>query len=194
MESGQSLFDSMAVVGDVLLVVSAERFGRGHACVVAFPHLLGREVGVSAGAVPIALDRLGVEPCGDAPVLLARDVDVPSDAVQEPSGDPDLVGDFGSAQWTDLVLPLCWHHFRVDAGYHQSCFETGIQMGFDDWTSIDFVRSDAAVVPSLRSREAVFWPSQRLDAIEEGVLLLEAEPHIEIVVLLRCRRASRSGI
>ena len=63
----------------------------------------------------------------------------------------------------------------------------GLAPRFNDLAAEDLVRAHAAVVPELRSREAVVRPAQRLDAIEEGVLLLDAEPHLVLRELLRGR-------
>ena len=75
--------------------------------VVALAHRLGREVGVGTGAVPVALDRLGVERRGDAEVL--------GRAVEQPAGDPQLVGHLERAERADLELPLAGHDLGVDA-------------------------------------------------------------------------------
>jgi hypothetical protein len=48
-------------------------------------HLLGRDVGVETGTVPVTRDRLGLE--GD------DDTEFFGDTVEEPSGDPELVTD-----------------------------------------------------------------------------------------------------
>ena len=78
--------------------------------VVALAHRLGGEVGVGAGAVPVALDRLGVE--------RGRDAEVLGDAVQQPAGDPELVSHSAAATgptWnshcpgiTSALMPEMW--------------------------------------------------------------------------------------
>ena len=87
METGQAFLDSMAIVGYVLLVVAPEGLSGGHARLVALAHLHGREVTVSTRAIPVTLDGFGVECCADASAVLAN-MDILSNAVQEPPGDP----------------------------------------------------------------------------------------------------------
>ena len=80
----QPLLVARPVLRDVLRVRLRQLLDRGldrlHAAVLA--HRLGREVGVRARAVPVALDRLGGEGADDAHVL--------AEAVEEPAGDHDL--------------------------------------------------------------------------------------------------------
>src|SRR3546814_15330398 len=83
--AGEAVLDVVAVDRDVLHHLGAERLAAGDDGVVALAHGLGREVGVGAGAVPVALHRLGVEGGGHAEVL--------GDAVEQPAGNPELVGD-----------------------------------------------------------------------------------------------------
>ena len=70
-------------------------------------------------------------------------------------------------------------------------------MRFDDRSAEDFVGADAAVVAALRGGEAVVWPAERLDAVEEGVFLLEPEPRVVVRVVLgdlaRTRRGCSTG-
>src|SRR5690606_10383872 len=113
------------------LVVLAERVAGGENRVVALPHRPGGEVGVRAGAVPVALDRLGVEGGGDAEVLPG--------AVQQPAGQPQLVGDVERGQLADLELPLARHDLGVDAGDGQTRPQAVVQVGLDDLAAGDLV-------------------------------------------------------
>ena len=80
----QPLLVARHVLRDVLRVRLRQLLDRGldrlHAAVLA--HRLGREVGVSSGPVPVALDGLGGESADDAHVL--------AQAVEQPAGDHDL--------------------------------------------------------------------------------------------------------
>src|SRR5690606_41521832 len=67
--SGKAMIDVGSVVLDVQLVALPERLCAGHDRVVVLPHLLGREVGVAPGTVPVAFHRLGVEGGSDVEVL-----------------------------------------------------------------------------------------------------------------------------
>src|SRR5262249_27330469 len=95
-QTGQAVVDAGAVVLDVVgrLGALTELLAGGDDRVVALAHRLGGEVGVRAGAVPVALDRLGVEGGGDAEVL--------GGAVEQPAGDPQVVGDLQRRDRTDL--------------------------------------------------------------------------------------------
>ena len=120
-----------AVAGDVLLGVLAQGLGGGEDRVVGLAHGLGGEVGVGAGAVPVAPHRLGVEGDGDAHVL--------ADAVQQPAGDPQLVGHLERADRADLELPLAGHDLGVDAGDRQAGRQAGVEVGLDDRAAEDVV-------------------------------------------------------
>jgi hypothetical protein len=67
-------------------------------------------------------------------------------------------------------------------------------MLFYNWATEHFVRAYAAVVPPLRGREAIKRPSQRPCTFEEGILLLNAEPGIEIVIFFGSSCTAGSGI
>ena len=58
MQTRETILDACAVVLDVLFGLRAERLARLDDRLVRLSHLLGGEVGVRTGAVPIALDRL----------------------------------------------------------------------------------------------------------------------------------------
>ena len=109
-------------------------------------HLVGREVGVAAGAVPVAADGLGVQRGADAEVL--------ADAVEQPAGKPQLVTDLRRRQRADLELPLAGHDLGVDAGDCEAGRDAGVEVGLDDRAAEDFVGADAAVVATLGGREA----------------------------------------
>lgn len=132
-----------AVVLDVVegLGALAEGLARGDDRVVALAHRLGGEVGVRARAVPVALDRLGVEGRGDAEVL--------GGAVEQPAGDPQVVGDLQRGDRADLELPLAGHDLGVDAGDRETGLEAVLQVGLDDLAAEDLVGADTAVVAAL---------------------------------------------
>lgn len=119
-------------------------------------------------AVPVALDRLGVQG--------GRDVEVLGDAVEQPAGDPHVVGDLQRADRADLELPLAGHDLGVDAGDLQPGVQTGVQVPLDDLAAEHLVGADAAVVEALRGGEAALGEAERAAVLEEGVLLLDAVP------------------
>ena len=70
-------------------------------------HLLGREVGVGTGAVPVALDGLRVEAHVHAELL--------GDALEQPARRPEMIAHRDGIEHADLELPLRHHHFGVRA-------------------------------------------------------------------------------
>ena len=128
------------------------------------------------------------------PVVGVGDVDVLADAIQQPAGNPELVGNERRARRAYLELPLRGHDLGVDAGDHQASLEAGVQVLLDDGAAEHLVGADAAVVAALGGRKAVGRPAKGLDAVEESVLLLDAEPGVEASVLLGGCGAGRPGV
>merc|ERR1712060_137904 len=89
-----------------------------------------------------------------------------------------MVATLDALTWADLVLPLARHDLRVRAGDRNACVEASLVVCFHDRAAERTIRACAAVVRTLRSRVATSRPAQRCPAIflEEGVLLLDAEP------------------
>ena len=178
MLTGEALFDAVAVDRDVLHDLLADGFARGVDGLEAtrFTHGLGREVGVCTSAVPVTLHGLGVPVHVNAVVL--------GDALEQPASDPELVTNGDRAQDADLELPLTHHHFGVSAFDGETGTDAGQRVGFDDVTSGHLRATDAAVVRTLRGGEANFGPAVRTAVLVEGVFLLDAEPGLELAVLL----------
>ena len=153
------------------VVPRAERLGRRDARVVVTPHLVRREVRVRARAVPVSADRLRIQRRADPERL--------SHAIQQPTREPQLIGDLRGAQRPDLEFPLTRHDLGVDARDLESGFQTGIEVRLDDLTAEDLIRADAAVVPALRCREAAVGEPEWPRAAEERVFLLDAEPRVK---------------
>ena len=51
-------------------------------------------------------------------------------------------------------------------------------MFFNDFTTENFIRANAAVERTLWAWEAVLGPTERLTTLEEGVFLLETAPWV----------------
>src|SRR5260370_137931 len=66
-------------------------------------------------------------------------------------------------------------------------------MGFDDRATEDLVGADATVVAALRGWEAVVWPAEGLDPVEERVLLLQTEPGVVVLIPLAYYPTRRAG-
>ena len=177
MKAGEALLDAESVVGDVQVVTRGECFRSRDASVVVLAHLVRREVGVRAGAVPVTADRLRVKRRAHAVVL--------PHPVEEPARDPQLVADRGCVQRTDLEFPLTRHDLGVDPGDLQSGLKACVQMRLDYVAPEHLVGADAAVIATLGRRKPDVREAERPGAFEERVLLLDAEPGVESLEPLR---------
>jgi hypothetical protein len=115
-----------AVDGDVLGDVVLEGLHEGFEVLLAahFAEVLGGEVAVHAGAVPVALDGLAMQ-FNIHFVFLAE-------AHHQVASGPDVVGGLGGAFGEDLELPLALGDFGVDAFVIDAGGETELQVLFDD--------------------------------------------------------------
>jgi len=188
---------ALAVHLHVLAVALRQRlhglFNVLHAAVGA--HRFRADVGVQARAVPVARDRLGRE--GDLGAELFRH------AVEEEAGHPHVVAHcrsisagafpsvfgvgltFNAGARADLVLPLRGHDLGVGAGDVDVGVQASLVMRLDDIAAEDLAGAVAAVVGSLRGREAVPGPAVRpARRVEQRVLLLQPEPKLLRGVLL----------
>lgn len=84
-----------------------------------------------------------------------------------------------------MVLPLGGHDLGVGAGDVDAGVEAGLVVGLDNVSAEDLAGTDTTVVRTLRSGETVLGPAvgPAVD-VEEGVLLLETEPELLLLVLL----------
>jgi hypothetical protein len=137
---------------------------------------LGGEVRVSARSVPVALDGLGVE----ADVHL----ELFGDALEQPARRPELVTDRDRVEHAHLELPLAHHDFSVRALDADAGAYAGQRVGFHNVASGHLRATDAAVVRTLGSGEAVLGPAVGPTVFEERVLLFDAELRLESGVLL----------
>mmetsp|Transcript_15425 Transcript_15425/g.46307 ORF Transcript_15425/g.46307 Transcript_15425/m.46307 type:complete len:503 (-) Transcript_15425:790-2298(-) len=135
-------------------------------------HRRRRHVGVAAGAVPIALDWLGVDRADDAKIL--------THALQDVARDPELVAGVDARAWPNLVLPLTGHHLGVGARDLDAGEEARLVVRIGDGAAKRTVGARATIVRALRARVASHWPAERrhLVKVEERVLLLEAKPRL----------------
>ena len=146
-----------------------------HAALLA--HLLGGEVAVETGTVPVTGDRLGVD--GDLGAELL------GDAVEKEAGEPEVIAHLDTQAGTNLELPLAGHNFGVGARDLHTGVQAGLVVSIDDVTGKDLASTDTAVVRTLGSRIAALRPAIRpVIHIEESVLLLETEPGLVLSVLL----------
>lgn len=130
------LLDALEVVGLKLLDGSLDV---GHAALDT--HLLGGEVGVQTGTVPVAGDGLGVPRDLGAEVL--------GDAGKEEASDPELVTHVDADAGADLELPLSGHDLGVGARDADTGIETGLVVSLDNVTLDDLASANTAVVRTL---------------------------------------------
>ena len=116
-----------------------------------------------------------------------------ADAIEQPAGQPQVVANGRRADWADLKLPLRRHNLAVDTGNCQPGVQAGVQVLFNHGPAVNFVGADTAVVAALGCGEAVVRPAQRLQAVKEGVLLLNSEPPVQVRRTVGQRRRSQPG-
>ena len=140
-------------------------------------HLLGGEVGVHTGTVPVTLHGLGVDGDLDTKVL--------SNTGEEETGNPKLVTHCDTLARTDLVLPLGGHDLGVGTRDVDSGVETGLVVGLNDVTHNNLASTNTTVVRTLGGRETALGPAERsVIKVEESVLLLETKPRLVLGVSL----------
>ena len=119
----------LAVDGDVLVVTLAQLLDRRlnvlHSS--GLTHSLGGVVGVASGAVPVTLERLGVEGDLDAPRL--------GNADEQIARHPEVVTHGDTLARADLELPLRGHDLSVDTGDVHAGVEAGAIVGLNEVTS-----------------------------------------------------------
>ena len=177
--AGHAQLVVLAIDGHVLLLAGRELLHSGldglHAALLA--GLLGGDVGVQTSAVPVARDGLGREGYLGAELL--------GNTVQDEARHPQLITHGDVLAGTDLVLPLGGHDLGVGAGDVDVGVKTSLVVGLNNVTAEDLAGAYTAVVRALRSRETVLGPAVGpAELVEEGVLLLKAEPELVLLVLL----------
>lgn len=96
-------------------------------------HLLGAEVGVAAGSVPVAWNRLGVKRGHNAKVF--------TNPVQEEAGNPQMVSHFNPLTRANLEFPLknkttSWPHYILL--YHAHIYSIHTHMRRQKTTTLDY--------------------------------------------------------
>mmetsp|Transcript_103076 Transcript_103076/g.142640 ORF Transcript_103076/g.142640 Transcript_103076/m.142640 type:complete len:342 (+) Transcript_103076:159-1184(+) len=180
--AGEAALVALAIRGDVLSMLGSEAANGllDHRVATLLAHLLGGEVGVAACAVPVALDRLGVEGHMHAKVLAYTLEDVPRDH--------HLVGACDAFARADLVLPLARHDLGIGARDGDAGVQTGLVVRLGDEATEGAVGASATIVGALRAWVAALRPAERRDLVEveEGVLLLNAKPGLLALAALEC--------
>ena len=178
--ASQAALVALTVDLDVLGVLGLELLAGGDDVLDAtlLAHVLGGEVGVAAGAVPVSGDGLGVNGDDDAKVL--------GDLVEDEAGHPEVVANVNAAAGADLELPLGGEHLSVGAADLDASVEAGLVVGLNNVAAKDTVSAHTAVVGTLGGGETIVGPAKgtAIDG-EEGVLLLDAEPGLKGLDLLK---------
>lgn len=116
----------LPVHSDVLVVPLRELLDGGfdvlHASGLA--HLLGGEVGVASGTVPVTGERFRVEGDLDAPFFGHTD--------EEEASHPEVIAHVDALAGTDLELPLRGHDLGVDTRDGHAGVEAGAVVGLDE--------------------------------------------------------------
>src|SRR5204862_6236810 len=159
---------------DVLVPRIGERAHEGREVLLAadLAHVLGREVGVQARAVPVALgaERLRMEVDVHAVPL--------AEAEHQVARDPELVGGAPRALAEDLELPLSLRDLGVDALEHNASTDAKVDVFVDDLPRdvADVLVADAGVVLALRRGNSLLREAKRRAVSVEEVHLVEPEP------------------
>lgn len=84
---------------------------------------------------------------------------------------------------TDLVLPLSRHDLGVGAGDVDASVQAGLVVSLNNVTAEDLAGTDTAVVRTLGTGVATLGPAiGPAVLVEQGVLLLETEPELVLLV------------
>ena len=138
----------------------------------------GRDVGVETSTVPVTRDGLGRKGNLDTKLL--------SNAVEKEARHPELVTEGNAGAGANLVLPLGGHNLGIGARDVDLGVHAGLVVGLDDVTAKDLASTNTTVVRTLGGGEAVLgpaiWPAK---FVKKGVLLLETEPEVGLLVLLK---------
>ena len=118
-----------AVCSDVLVLIFLELVHELEEVFLAasFAHVVGREVAMHAGTIPIALEGLAV--------ILNIDAILFAEALEDIACDPDLVTSPVGTFAKHLILPLALGDFAVDAFVVDACIEAKVEMFFNDGAS-----------------------------------------------------------
>jgi len=133
----------------------------------------GGKVGVHAAAVPVALDRLGMQ--------LDREVVLFCGAEHQEAAEPQVVASLLGAFAEQLEFPLTLHHFGVDTGDREARIQTRIKMFFNEIATDAVLDAHRAIVRALRTGVTIDGEAEWAAVLHDGVFLLEAEPQVGIV-------------
>lgn len=84
---------------------------------------------------------------------------------------------FNTIARTNLEFPLSWHNLGVGTGDLDTGIQTSLVMSLDDISAENLASTNTTIVWTLRTWEAIYWPSVRsVRHIKESIFLLQTEP------------------
>jgi len=179
MTSSKSLDVVISVTLDVLFMPLAELLDTGNDVLHATfgTHLLGGDVGVGTGTVPVSIERLGSEGNHDSEFLCDPD--------KQESCEPHLISCVDASGWSNLEFPLRRHDLGIDSRYWNLAVETCFVVYLDEISREHFTCADSTVVWTLWGWVTAGRPAIRSSLlVHESVLLLDSEPGLVNLVLL----------
>lgn len=174
MKAGEAHVVIGAVSRDVLIFVLFELVHELEEVFLAagLAHVISREVAVHSGTVPVTNEGLTVP--------LDIDTVFFTEAKEDVTGNPDLVGSVLGTFTEDLEFPLAFGDLGIDTFVVDACVEADVEVLLNDVTGdITYVAvTSAAVVFTLWGGEAVgiFGPTERATFGMEEVFLFESNP------------------
>jgi len=142
-----------------------------------FSHLLGGDVCVETGTVPVTWDWFGME--GDL------DTEFFGDTVEEIAGHPEMVTHLDTDAWTDLEFPLGRKNLSVDTRNLDTRVQARLVVSLDDITAVDVSGTDSTIVWTLWAWETTLWPAIWPSiGVKESIFLLKTEPWNFLLVCL----------
>ena len=101
--------------------------------------------------------------------------------------DPQVISHLDALTRPHLKLPLGRHHFSVASSDLHASVQAAAIVRLHNVSPVHLVSADTTVVGALGTRESVLRPAKRMTVVvEEGVLLLNAEPRSFTLGSLHC--------
>ena len=142
-----------------------------------FASFNGRNVGVTPSTVPITFKRFRMKRNLYTKFLC--------NSFKEITCHPKMITHLNTLTWTNLKFPLRRHDFSVNTTDFDATVQTRFVMRFNDITSVNFARSNTAIVWTLWAWKSAGWPAVwSTQSIEESIFLFETEPRIVFLVFL----------
>src|SRR5436189_6364435 len=106
---------------------------------------------MTSSTIPIPFKRLRMKRNLDTEFL--------SNSFKEITCHPKMITHLNTLTGTNLEFPLRRHDFGVNTADFDTTVQTGFVVCFNDITSVNFTRSDTAIVWALWTWESTGWPT-----------------------------------